>query len=393
MKIVKRSIRSGFAGLRASHALQMLVEESYLWAALWTGYPIRRDVLDRMSSGARNARPKEQSRHHAKTRTRALVSVGVIALVCAGVLSAGATANEARLPHGGKVIARIHIPAGSGGFAVGEGAVWAVSDDVSTLTRINPSGNGIAARVKVVAVNQCPPYVCGEPAAGGGAVWVPRASDNAVMRVDASTNTVMATIPVGPHPTSVAITPDAVWVANNGGPSISRIDPATNHVVATIAIGPVSAASDRGAVTAGGGAVWASLPNLNSLVRIDPTTNTVTSTIRISPQPCGFLAADARAVWASGAHCANGIARVDQRLSRQTRTVKGEIAPIGLALGFGSLWVADIDRKAIDRVDPRTGRVVARLPVGGIPIRLATGFGSVWVRDDTGSVLRIRPQQ
>ena len=67
-------------------------------------------------------------------------------------------------------------------------------------------------------------------------------------------------------------------------------------------------------------------------------------------------------------------------------------APIGLALGFGSVWVADLDAKAIARIDPSTGRIVARLPVGGLPIRLAVGFGSVWVRDDTGRVLRIEPQ-
>jgi len=62
-----------------------------------------------------------------------------------------------------------------------------------------------------------------------------------------------------------------------------------------------------------------------------------------------------------------------------------------LALGFGSLWVDDLDAKAIDRVDPRTGRLVARLHVGGYPVRLAIGFGSIWVRDDLGRVLRINP--
>jgi hypothetical protein len=55
--------------------------------------------------------------------------------------------------------------------------------------------------------------------------------------------------------------------------------------------------------------------------------------------------------------------------------------------------VADLDAKTIDRVDARTGRIVARLRVGGYPVRLAIGFGSVWVRDDTGRVLRIRPQR
>ena len=66
-------------------------------------------------------------------------------------------------------------------------------------------------------------------------------------------------------------------------------------------------------------------------------------------------------------------------------------APIGLAIGFGSLWVADLDAKVIDRVNPSTKRMVARLPVGGFPVRLAIGFGSVWVRDDVGRVRRLKP--
>jgi streptogramin lyase len=72
--------------------------------------------------------------------------------------------------------------------------------------------------------------------------------------------------------------------------------------------------------------------------------------------------------------------------------VAGFKTPIGLTLGFGSVWVADLDTKAISRINPRTGRIVARLRVGGLPIRLAVGFGSIWVRDDTGRVLRIKPQ-
>ena len=108
--------------------------------------------------------------------------------------------------------------------------------------------------------------------------------------------------------------------------------------------------------------------------------------------PCGFLAATAHAVWASGASCATDLTRIDPRTNRLAGKATAFLRPIGLGIGYGSLWIADIDRKTIDRVDPRTGRLVARLPVGGIPIRLAIGYGSVWVRDDTGRVLRIQPQ-
>jgi streptogramin lyase len=83
---------------------------------------------------------------------------------------------------------------------------------------------------------------------------------------------------------------------------------------------------------------------------------------------------------------------VNPHSNRRAGEVKGDLlAPIGLALGFGSLWIADLDAKTIDRVNPRTGRIVARLRVGGLPIRLGIGFGSLWVRDDSGRVLRIRP--
>src|SRR5438876_9866762 len=92
-----------------------------------------------------------------------------------------------------------------------------------------------SARTKVESHHACPafPGSCGEAVAGNGAVWVARVSDNTVLRIDPQTNSVIATIPVGPQPEGIAVTPGAVWVVNKGGPSVSRIDPATNQVVAT----------------------------------------------------------------------------------------------------------------------------------------------------------------
>jgi YVTN family beta-propeller protein len=325
----------------------------------------------------------------------------LLACAVAVVLAASpsASARDDVLPRGGKVVAIIHIPHGYGGFAVGEGSVWAVSDDASTLARIDPKDNSITARIAVKPVNPCPAYVCGEPAAGAGAVWLPRASDNAVLRIDLVTNAVVAKIPVGAGPMAAVVSRGAVWVANGGGrrnghaegPSVSRIDPASNVVVATVKLASARLASDRAHITAAPNAVWVTVPGRGAVIRIDPRTNAVTAAVRLSMRPCAQLAADARSVWASTSQCGSAVARVDVRTKRQTQTVKGETTPIGLVLGFGSLWVADIDAKVIDRIDPKTGRIVARLPVGGIPIRLGVGFGSVWLRDDTGRVLRIRP--
>jgi len=324
----------------------------------------------------------------------------VAALACAVAVvatAAGAPAGNARVPRVGTVVARISIPQGSGGLAVGESAVWAMSDSDSTLLRIDPARNAVIARVGIKPSKQCPafPQACSEAAAGNGAVWVSHPFDNTVSRVDPQTNSVTATIPVGPHPDGIAVSPGAVWVANSGGPSVSRIDPATNRVVATIRVGPARACcSDFMQLTTGGGSVWVGVPNLRSIVRVDPERNAVVARIHLSGQPNGFLAADQRATWAASAHAGSVIWRVNPRTNRSSETVEGPlVAPIGLALGFGSLWVADLDAKTIDRVNPRTSRIVGRLRVGGYPIRPEIGFGSLWVRDDSGRVLRIRPRR
>src|SRR5262249_2478674 len=93
-----------------------------------------------------------------------------------------ATPNVIPLPAGGRVIASIRVPPEGGGFAVGEGAAWAMSNPTSTLMRIDPMRNAVVARVRV------PP---GEDvAAGGGAVWLSHPEDDTVSRIDSKTNAV-----------------------------------------------------------------------------------------------------------------------------------------------------------------------------------------------------------
>jgi streptogramin lyase len=94
--------------------------------------------------------------------------------------------------------------------------------------------------------------------------------------------------------------------------------------------------------------------------------------------------------WSAGASCTDAVARIDPRAKRVTAELP-ESHPVGVALAFGSLWVAVFGSGDVDRIDPRTGQVVARRHVGGWPVRLGVGFGSIWVNDDNGRVLRIRP--
>jgi YVTN family beta-propeller protein len=329
----------------------------------------------------------------------AVIVASVVAAIVGSIVLAkkanGPTGSTAApvLPPGGKVVARIRIGRGNvvlgqrggGPLAVGEGAVWAMSDAKATLMRIDPARNVIVARIKVGTPEAA--------AAGDGAVWLSNPSLNTVTRVDPATNTVTATIPVGPQPEGLAVSPGAVWVANAGGPSVSRIDPAANRVVATIRVGPKGdCCAEHTSVIASPRAVWVALANGKSIVHIDPATNSVVATTRIAYPPCGVLAADKTGVWSTGASCGHVVARVDSRTNRLT-TNPAEVDPVGIEVAFGSVWVADEGSGNVDQIDPHSGRLVARLHIAGLPVLLGIGFRSVWVNDDYGRVLRIKPQR
>jgi virginiamycin B lyase len=331
--------------------------------------------------------------------TRRVCIAALVALVVAiaGVVDAhGSAVRSAARPTVGRVVASIAIPSNSGALAVGAGAVWATSDSVPILTRIDPATNAVVARTGIASKNVCAelPGSCGEASAGNGALWIARLSDDSVLRIDPRDNSLAATIPVGPQPEGIASTPGAVWVVNKGGPSVSRIDPATNTVVATIRLGPVAeCCSDHMSLAAGAGALWVSLPSTASIVRIDPDTNTVVARVQLSREPCAFVAAGEGTVWAAGGHCVGSVMRINGRTNKPAGLIDGLSAPVGIAVGLGSVWVADLDAGEIVRVDPHTARVVGRLRLRGLPVRLAVGFGSLWVRDDSGRVLRINPQR
>ena len=326
-----------------------------------------------------------------------MAALVALVVAIAGVVEAqGSAARRVTRPGVGTVVARIPIPPNSGALAVGEGAVWVTSDAVPILMRIDPETNTVVAHTPILSQNVCTelPGSCGEATAGNGALWIARVSDDSVLRIDPRDNSLAATIHVGPQPEGIATTPGAVWVVNKGGPSVSRIDPATNQVVATVRIGPAQACcADHMAVAAGAGAVWVSLPTTGSIVRIDPLTNTVVARVRLSREPCAFLAAGAATVWATAGHCASSVLRITGRTNRPSGAVTGTSAPVGVAVGFGSVWVADLGASQIVRINPDTERIVGRLQLRGTPVRLAVGFGSLWVRDDSGRVLRITPQR
>ena len=74
--------------------------------------------------------------------------------------------------------------------------------------------------------------------------------------------------------------------------------------------------------------------------------------------------------------------RIDPRTNRIVNEIAVGREPTGVAIGDGSLWVANTLDRTVSRIDPRRDRVVATVPVSASPLRLAVGRRSVWVAAD-----------
>lgn len=74
--------------------------------------------------------------------------------------------------------------------------------------------------------------------------------------------------------------------------------------------------------------------------------------------------------------------------------IKVPVGPGWLGIGFGSVWVSEIDSKAVFRIDPVTNQIIAKVPVGSDPeLGVGIGAGFVWIADTTDRTLsQIDPQ-
>jgi streptogramin lyase len=94
------------------------------------------------------------------------------------------------------------------------------------------------------------------------------------------------------------------------------------------------------------------------------------ASIRLTPNHVGFIAA---------------------RSGQVTRSFPVGREPRALALGFGSVWVADYRDTTVMRLDRRTGDA-ATIPVGGHPTGIVAADGAVWVWTLEGLLVRVDPR-
>ena len=246
---------------------------------------------------------------------------------------------------------------------------------------------GLASR-KRVAVVTLTVAVTAAAAVGSLATRSPgkaqaAAAANSVAAIDTGSNRLVADVPVGNGPTSVAAGEGSVWVANSLDGTVSRVDPATGGVVQRIDVG-----DDPGGIAVGHDAVWVANSRDATVSRIDPQTNREVQAIPVGVTPTA-LAVDGATVWVTSAE-ERSVSRIDAVHGRVVDRIPTGALGRGIAVGGGSVWVTDESSRSVVRIDSRSGRVVQTVSVGNGPTGIAFGDDAVWVANSLdGTVSRI----
>jgi YVTN family beta-propeller protein len=224
------------------------------------------------------------------------------------------------------------------------------------------------------------------------APWFTRA---ALLRLDPASGRIRARLTLRENVRGLAATESAVWVAASRPGSgtgeeglVLRVDPKSNQVVARIRTGtwPAALVADEGGVWA---VNTAPFYKRGTLVHIDARTNRLDGApLPLGRAPSG-LAVGAGTVWVADA-LEGTVRRIDPARRRVVATIRVGRQPYALVFAGGSLWATNSDEGTVSRIDPATNRVVARIRVGRNPYGIAVGARSLFVANlGDGTVSRI----
>jgi YVTN family beta-propeller protein len=351
--------------------------------------------------------PERASPEVARRRTPLAVFVGAASLLAALAIAFLATRDDASGPSAlapnsvgvidigtNRLTAEVPVGESPGGISVGQdGKAWVVNKQDATLSLIDPE--------RAVVLRTLP--LPGRPSdvAVTRAVWVlhnrpgstqdPYAGDASVTQVDPELLGVVAThaVPAGfgnDFEDPIAADARSVWVG--GATGVSELDVETGKVSPRIPAGRVV---DVAVVD---GDLWAVVPD-TGVVIVKAADEFVSDTITLGAATSpAAIAAGAEGVWVvsnRGFACCpdreTGTAtvfRIDPGTHEVVSTIRVGGNASGIAVGAGSVWVADVERRAVLRIDPAKQAIAATIPLGGRPVAVAANDESAWVTVTSG---------
>jgi streptogramin lyase len=184
-------------------------------------------------------------------------------------------------------------------IAASADSIWLLTDDKTTLARIDPDQNVVVGELRV-------PAGCRSPAFGESALWLACPKENKVLRINPATNLVDKAIEVSAQPEALAIGAGSVWALCRKDGKIDRIDPKTDKVSKTIDLAVPNA---DGALAFGEGFLWVTQTGF-ALARIDAASESVLQ--QFSGEGGGALAVSPGAIWLANRK-AGTILRIDTK--------------------------------------------------------------------------------
>lgn len=233
------------------------------------------------------------------------------------------------------------------------------SDTVSVI-------NATTGAITTINVGVKPYYI----AVVGTKVYVTNSQTNDVSVIDATTKTIVATIPVGTYPRSLALWTDYLYVANygdinyGGGDSISVLNTTNNTLVKTIQL-PANNVGPRGVTLVRGAYIFVANYLTNNVSLINPAYNkffpttedgqtSVPSTIAVGKGPRGIIAANSvNKVYVENFD--EGTISVINSLTFQVvNTIKVGHSPSGMSLVGNLLYISSFQENCLYLLDINT---------------------------------------
>jgi virginiamycin B lyase len=187
-----------------------------------------------------------------------------------------------------KVSATLAIGAGdvNMGLAATADSVWMMTDNLVTLSRIDPIQNQVVGELRL-------PAGCNQMLFTQASLWVTCPTENKLYRINPETNLVEKRIEVSADPRSFAFGNNSIWVLCQKDGKVDRVDPKTNKVTKTIELNVPNAG---GSITYGEGWLWVTQTGF-PITRIDAENEKVLQQFWAAGEGGGLIVAGSGGVW------------------------------------------------------------------------------------------------
>jgi DNA-binding SARP family transcriptional activator len=247
-----------------------------------------------------------------------------------------------------------------------------------TLAQLDPA-SGVTLQTQTVT------GVPGPVAVGTRTAWVGDGQNRSVITVSLDSLKTIGIARLGVFPYQLATDGTTAWAGDGFYGTITPVDH-TGRESSTFR--PESRATGRLALAYGAGALWVGSQD-GTLTEIDPRTERVIAMLRHTGDP-EALAVGAGSIWVAEAS-QDDVRQVDPVTRRITRSIPIGGTPSDVAIGDGSVWTVTPSESRVWRIDPRTDAVTAAIDVAPQSSLITVIDDDVWVGSATGTLQRLDP--